>query len=73
MGLLWGLEGTGVNTRSPRFPRTGVVGFRGFSESSYGKKISFATMCDLTGTPQVLVVRYSEAELTEIDLGHRAA
>jgi len=49
VGLLWDLKGTGVNTRSPRFPRTGVIGFRCFSESSHGKKIPFAVMRDVIG------------------------
>jgi len=73
VGLLWDLKGIGVNTRSPRFPRTGVMGFRCFSENSYGKTIPFAKIRDFTGTPQVLAVFCSEAELTEIGIGHRAA
>ena len=73
VGLLWDLKGIGVNTRSPRFPRTGVMGFRCFSENSYGQKIPFAKVRDFTGSPQVLVVRCSEAKLTEIGIGRRAA
>jgi hypothetical protein len=49
VGLVWGLKGIGVKTRSPGFPRTGVMGFRRFSESSHGKIIPFAIMRDFTG------------------------
>ena len=42
VGLLWDLKGIGVNTRSPRFPRTGVMGFRCFSENSFGSNPNLA-------------------------------
>ena len=42
VGLLWDLKGIGRNTRSPRFPRTGVMGFRCFSENSFGSNPNLA-------------------------------